>query len=142
MTELTLRLENADAETVWKACQPLLRADYVRWVRDTAEGIRKESPSPHSGDRSDAIHEAADGSWWSTYTYASLIVLASTNEDDAYFEDYGPGDLGQSSQGEYSASRAYQQLAFAAQVRDLTAEVERQDRENAPDDAEDVTSAP
>jgi hypothetical protein len=136
MTAITIP-EGADAEQVWKIAQPLIRADYVRWIRERAAEIVKEHPD--ADDQNDAVHDVVDGSWWTTYTHASLMVLASTNNDDAFLEDYGTEALGRIHGSDASAAQLYAQLAYGAMERDLMEELDRLNEEAKGREDEPVT---
>lgn len=70
----------------------ILRADYYRSVRETAEDIKMRIVQQEITDRdalTEAIDEAADSSHRATYTYAHFQCLRYSEHDRAYVDEFG-----------------------------------------------------
>lgn len=131
--------ETPDADDVLHdSADTLNRRAYYGYVRGVAEEIDEEARDRiRDGEdaddvrdwESERIHEAADGSWWVTYTHATIrALLASSNwlavEDAGFLADLG---------GEDDLSRVLTVSAFCALEADIREHV------SDPDDlAEEV----
>lgn len=60
----------------------------------------------------DALHEMVDGHQWIIYYGYNLQVLEHTDNDDAYFDNFGPLEAD-------SATDAFQKMAYAALEADV-----------------------
>ncbi len=120
--------EDATAEDAYKLARPFIVRDYRRWVKQAAEEILQENPeTKEQGELEDAVHEVVDGSYWTTYTYASLLAIIATDNDDAFIEDYGADALvARDRDGDLLPPQVYARLAYGALEVDLREELRRQ----------------
>ena len=56
---------------------------------EVAVGYAIEAVDKHGQDEGDALHEAADGSYWSIYTHAAALTMQYSDNSDAYWEATG-----------------------------------------------------
>ena len=122
--------EDASAEEAVRLALPFVLRGYRRWVNETADELLAEHPASNTpDDLYDAVHDAVDGSWWTSYPLASLLALLVSENDDAFLEDFGREALIlPDPTGEPWVSDLYARLAFSALERDLFEELERRMR--------------
>ena len=94
--------------------------EYRKYIHEVAEEIVKDG----SADVEDAIHQAADSSWYTTYFNASVLCILASDNEDAIFEE----DLFQSSEVD-GVHKALSLIAYGAIEADLREEIERLRRE-------------
>jgi hypothetical protein len=102
-------MSNQDAHQV-------LRADYWSDVRDVAEELKQRIADGDFTDRDeflDALHETVDGHQRVIYTAQAQECLLYSDNDGAYFEEFGSEGAVQDGAINWSA------LAFAAFHRDI-----------------------
>jgi hypothetical protein len=85
---------------------------------DAAESIREHDADPH-----DAVHEAADGSYWVIYYHAAALTLQYSDNEDALFDECGAQEF--DSHGDAITRMAA--WAYLADVRDWFARHYRED---------------
>lgn len=121
---------DASAEEAMRLTLPFVLRGYRSWVNETTDELLAEHPSTNAPeDLYEAVHDAVDGSWWTSYPLASLMALLVSEHDDAFLEEFGREALvARDSTGEPWASDLYARLAYAALERDLFEELERRMR--------------
>jgi hypothetical protein len=87
--------------------------DYWSAVRSAADDAA-ESIREFGADPGDALHEAADGSYWVIYYHAAALTLQYSPNDSAIFDECGP----QSFDGYGDAITQMAAWAFAADVNE------------------------
>lgn len=93
---------------------------------DAAESIRE-----HGQDCGDALHEAADGSYWVIYYHAAALTLRYSPNDDAIFDECGP----QSFDNWGDCVTRCAAWAYAADVRDYFGRTYDEDGTRLDEDA-------
>jgi hypothetical protein len=94
----------------------VLRADYWQDVREAAEELKDRLQAGEFGDREefqDALHETVDGHQRVIFTFEAQQCLLYSDNDGAYFEDFGSEGVVKDGQINWSA------LAYAAFERDI-----------------------
>lgn len=95
------------------------RSAYWRDVRSYAEAV-VEAVRDHGQDVEDAIHEAADGSWWVIYTHAAHMVWQYSDAADAIHE------LGSDwAAGLDTPESLFPRIAYYAIAQDIRDELDR-----------------
>jgi hypothetical protein len=91
--------------------EPITLSEYVDECKAIARTITKECEGDE--DRiQDKLHEEIDGHQWIIYTYYNLQVLTHSDNDGAYFDNFGPLEA-------KDFSDAVLKMAFAAFYQDV-----------------------
>ncbi len=94
--------------------------EYLDDVRGTARGFVDDCKSDnYTGDINDALHELIDGSARVIYTWQAKMCVVWSDNDGAYFDEFGGEGASDSSGINWSA------LAYCAFMADVREEIER-----------------
>jgi hypothetical protein len=99
-----------------KAALDVLRQDYWQDVRGLGDDLLQRIKEGEIGDEEDLdqrLHEDVDGSRRIIYTQENITTLLSSDNSDAYIEEYGELPEGR-------AEIPWAQLAYAAFCRDVS----------------------
>jgi hypothetical protein len=92
--------------------ETITRHEYYTEVRDLAQSAWDDSKE-YDTDARDTLWETVDGHQWVIYTHYNAQILLCSDNDNAYFEDFGPLEAD-------TASDAVLKMAFAAFYRDCS----------------------
>lgn len=96
------------------------RQDYWRDIKSHAESVI-EAVKESGSDVEDAIHEAADSSWWVIYYHAAHMVWKHSDNQDAISDALG----NESFEGAEDLGDCLVRMAYYALAQDIRDELER-----------------